>query len=127
MFVSTLLALTMGSTARADTLSTTSYSGAANGSGGVMFSVQATNSLTITGLSVYSYSATTSLPYLVYYTTSALASVTNTPSAWTQVAAGTTGSVSQTVGHDITLTTPISMPAGSTYALYATFTSGTMF
>jgi large repetitive protein len=127
MFVSTLLALTMGSTAWADTLSTTSYAGAANGSGGVMFSVQATNSLTITGLSVYSYSASSALPYLVYYTTSALASVTNTPSAWTQVAAGTTGAVSQTVGHDITLTTPISMPAGSTYAIYATFTSGTMF
>jgi MYXO-CTERM domain-containing protein len=132
MLVNLLLALYVSTSAHATTLSTTAYAGSDNGAGGAAFAVGATNDVDITGLQVYTFSASSSCAYLAYATTSALgaptdlATVVSTPSSWTEIASGTTGSVSATASATITFTSPITVSAGSYRGIYVTFTSCTM-
>ncbi len=117
----TLWLATLAASAEAATLSTTSAGG--NASNGAMFDVYATNALTISSIRSYSYSATSGCSYLIYYTTSTLSSVLTTSSAWTLVASGTHSATSAGGAWDASLSTPITVSAGSRIALYITYTS----
>ena len=112
----------MGSQALASTLSLASTN--VNGQNGVMFDLTATNTVEITNFQGYTRAAYSSgCDYSVYTTTSTLANVLTTPSAWSLVGSGTTGALAASGTFDTPLSSPVTIPAGGRAAFYVTFTT----
>ncbi|WP_417612630.1 PKD domain-containing protein, partial [Owenweeksia hongkongensis] len=112
----------------ADSL-TTQFNGGTTCGGGNMFDLEAINSVAITGFSLNFGTAGAGKTVEVYYIAgNTWSSNPTTQSAWTSAGTYTVNSNGPGVGSPFTLNTPITIPAGQTYAFYiifdARYTSG---
>lgn len=95
-----------------------------NGQRGVMFNVNATNTITISCFDANLYSGTTA-DYEIYYKSGSYVGSENNSAAWTLIGS-TTGltSLGNNVATPIPIPVNITVPGGSTYAFYITNTYG---